>query len=126
MFQVIFYEKSDGTSDLLEYIESLRIKSDKDKHARILYQKIGLYIQLLQNNGTMLPDSIVKNIEDGIWELRPANNRVLFFIQDGHGFVLLHHFVKKTQKTPRREIEKAFRERADYLSRMHKVEVITQ
>jgi len=32
-------------------------------------------------------------------------------------FVLLHHFVKKTQKTPRREIEKAKRELQDLKER---------
>ena len=32
-------------------------------------------------------------------------------------FVLLHHFVKKTQKTPRREIEKAKRELKDLKER---------
>ena len=32
-------------------------------------------------------------------------------------FIMLHHFVKKTQKTPKREIEKAKRELEDYLRR---------
>ena len=32
-------------------------------------------------------------------------------------FVLLHHFRKKSQKTPRREIERAKAERDDYLAR---------
>ncbi|MCR5197101.1 MAG: type II toxin-antitoxin system RelE/ParE family toxin [Pseudobutyrivibrio sp.] len=32
-------------------------------------------------------------------------------------FVLLHQFVKKTQKTPRREIEQAKRELRDFLER---------
>lgn len=32
-------------------------------------------------------------------------------------FVLLHHFRKKTQKTPRREIEKAKAERDDWVAR---------
>lgn len=32
-------------------------------------------------------------------------------------FVLLHHFVKKTQKTPRREIEKAKSELKDLKAR---------
>lgn len=32
-------------------------------------------------------------------------------------FVLLHHFMKKTQKTPKREIEQAKRELADLKER---------
>lgn len=36
--------------------------------------------------------------------------------EDGK-FVLLHHFKKKTQKTPKREIERAKAERDDYKAR---------
>lgn len=43
-------------------------------------------------------------------------NLFYFFYKD-NVFVLLHHFRKKTQKTPKREIEKAMSERTDYLSR---------
>ena len=32
-------------------------------------------------------------------------------------FVLLHSFLKKTQKTPKRELDRAKAERADYLAR---------
>lgn len=56
-------------------------------------------------------------LEDGIWELRPGNNRVFYFFFENDTFVLLHHFRKKSQKTPKREIEKAKNERADYIAR---------
>jgi len=39
---------------------------------------------------------------------------VLFAGWTDNGFVLLHHFMKKTQKTPNREIEQAKRELADW------------
>ena len=52
-----------------------------------------------------------------IWELRPGNNRVLFFYHKDDTYVLLHLFRKRTQKTPRSEIEKAKRERNDWLTR---------
>ena len=55
--------------------------------------------------------------EDEIWELRPLRNRILFVAWFDGSFVLLHHFVKKTQKTPRREIEKAKRELKDLKER---------
>ena len=81
------------------------------------FKQISFYIELLQNNGTRLPESITKHLDDGIWELRPGNNRVMYFFFKDDTFVLLHHFRKKTQKTPKREIDKAKSERADYLSR---------
>lgn len=40
---------------------------------------------------------------------------LLFFEKDT--FVLLHHFRKKSQKTPKREIDRAKSEREHYLQR---------
>ena len=58
-----------------------------------------------------------KHLEDEIWELRPLRDRILFAAWTGDGFVLLHHFMKQTQKTPRREIEQAKRELVDFKQR---------
>ncbi len=74
-------------------------------------------IELLQKNGTHLSENITKYLEDGIWELRPGNNRVFYFFFQNNTYVLLHQFRKKSQKTPKREIAKAKRERDDYLHR---------
>ena len=117
MYTVEFYENAIGESDVWDFLEELRIKAETNKDARIQYKQISFYIQLLQDNGTRLPDNITKHIDDGIWELRPGSNRVLYFFFKNNTFVLLHHFRKKTQKTPRPEIEKAKTERADFLSR---------
>lgn len=43
--------------------------------------------------------------------------RVLYFYHRDDTFVLLHLFRKRTQRTPRREIERARAERDDYLAR---------
>ena len=117
MYTVEFYENAKGESDVWDCLEELRIKAEINKDARIQYKQISFYIQLLQDNGTRLPDNITKHIDDGIWELRPGSNRVLYFFFKNNTFVLLHHFRKKTKKTPRPEIEKAKTERADFLSR---------
>lgn len=116
-YNIIFYEKENGKSEIWNFLEELRKKSAKSKDARIQYKQVILYIELLQNNGTLLPDNITKHIEDNIWELRPGNNRIFYFFCDANTFVLLHSFRKRTQKTPRREIEKAKLERDDFLSR---------
>lgn len=123
MYTVEFYEKTDKRSELWDFLEALRLKAAANKDARIQYRQITLYIQLLQENGTHLPDNITKHLDDGIWELRPGNNRVLYFFYENNTYVLLHQFRKKSQKTPRREIEKAKAERNDYISRReaHKI-----
>lgn len=117
MFNVEFYETQDGKSQIWEFLEDLRIKAATSKDARIQHKQASLYIELLQQNGTHLNENITKHLEDGIWELRPGNNRVFYFFFQDSTFVLLHQFRKKTQKTPKREIEKAKRERDDYLFR---------
>ena len=117
MFNVEFYETQDGESQIWEFLEDLRIKAATSKDARIQHKQASLYIELLQQNGTHMNENITKHLEDGIWELRPGNNRVFYFFFQDDIFVLLHQFRKKSQKTPKREIEKAKRERDDYLSR---------
>lgn len=116
-YNIIFYEKENGESEIWNFLEELRKKSAVNKNARIQYKQITLYIELLQKNGTILPNNITKHIDEDIWELRPGNNRIFYFYCDENNFVLLHSFRKKTQKTPRREIEKAKSERDNYLSR---------
>lgn len=116
-YNIIFYEDTNGDSEIWNFLEYLRQKSATNKDARIQYNQATLYIQLLQDNGTRLPNNITKHIDEDIWELRPGNNRIFYFYCSGDSFVLLHSFRKKAQKTPRREIDKAKAERDDYLSR---------
>ena len=60
--------------------------------------------------GTAAGEPYVKHISDNLWELRPLRNRIFFVSWVDDSFVLLHHFFKKSQKTPQREIDKAKRE----------------
>lgn len=120
MYVVKFYEDECGNSDLWEFMEQLRKKSATSKDARIQYKQIRFCIELLQENGTVLPDNITKHIVDDIWELRPGCNRIFYFFYENDTFILLHHFRKRTQKTPKKEIEKAKQRRNSYLSRKEK------
>ena len=117
MYNIEFYSTADGTSELRDYLINLRSKSLNNKDARIQHKQIAQYIQLLEDHGTYLGDNITKHLEDDIWELRPGNNRVLFFYHKDDTYVLLHLFRKRTQKTPRSEIERAKRERDDWMKR---------
>ena len=117
MYSIDFYETSTCYSDIFEFLEELRINSNISKDSRIQYKQVARYIQLLADNGTNLPTEVAKYLGDDIWELRPGVNRILFFYFDNGTYVLLHHFRKQTQKTPRREIDKAISEMNDYISR---------
>lgn len=117
MYNIEFYETSKGESDVWDFLEELRLKSATNKDARIQYNQMLFYIDLLSKNGTRMPEKITKNIDEDIWELRPGNNRVFYFYHRDNTFVLLHHFRKKSMKTPPREIDRAKRERDDYIKR---------
>ena len=72
MYTVIFYEKFPDQSELWVFMEKLRLKSKTSKDARIQYNQITLYIQLLQDNGTLLPDKITKHMEEDYYQKRRA------------------------------------------------------
>jgi phage-related protein len=114
VFEVFFYQNRQGKEPILEYIQELDRRKDKD--SRIKASKIYDYIYTLKNKGTAIGEPYMKHLEGEIWELRPLRDRILFAKLDDETFILLHHFVKKTQKTPQREIEQAKRNLADYRS----------
>lgn len=76
----------------------------------------------------IVPSSYFKKLvsTEGIWECRiqlGSNAYRIFAFLDGNSVVVLTHgLVKKTQKTPQREIERAEAYRKDYLQRRLKNE----
>ena len=115
MHQIIFYVDRQGKSSLLDYIAEL--ENSKSKDSRIKLTKIREYVKALSENGSYLPEKYAKRLDGEIWELRPIDDRILFAGWVDGAFVLLHSFVKKSQKTPKREIEQAKRELADFKER---------
>ena len=115
MYSINFYRDKDGNEPIIEYLKKLRKRNDKN--SRINLNKINDYIEALSKYGTYLGEPYIKHLDGEIWELRPLKNRIMFFAYDGKQFVLLSHFIKKTQKTHKREIDKAKRLMKDYLER---------
>ncbi|GHV39502.1 hypothetical protein FACS1894187_19540 [Synergistales bacterium] len=115
MPKVIFFKDRSGRRPVLEYIRELAAKQDKD--SRIKLTKMQDYIQALRDYGTQVGEPYIKHLDGEIWELRPIRERVLFAAWVNNSFVLLHHFTKKTQKTPNRDIEQAKRNLKDFLDR---------
>lgn len=117
MYEVIFYRDKNGKSEVEDYIRELSKKSQTSKSDRTNLTKILSYLNSLSTYGTRIGKPVVKHITEDIWELRPLSNRIFFFYWKDNKFVLLHHFIKKTQKTPIKEIEAAKRHRDDFLER---------
>lgn len=112
---IYFYKDKNGNEPVLDYMRELASKKGKD--SRIKLNKINDYIELLSQHGTRAGEPYIKHLDAEIWELRPLRDRILFVAWIDGSFVLLHHFMKKTQKTPKREIEQAKRELADLKER---------
>ena len=104
MYKIYFYKDRKGNYPVFDYIKKLKTKNDKD--SRIKSSKINDYIQ-----------AYLKHLEGEIWELRPLRDRILFAAWIDNSFVLLHTFMKKTQKTPKSEIEKAKKELSEIRQR---------
>jgi phage-related protein len=75
------------------------------------------YLDYLAQEGIQAGEPYIKHLDGEILELRPLADRILFAAWNGESFILLHQFIKKTQKTPKREIEQAKRNLADYRRR---------
>lgn len=115
MHEIRFYKDAKGNEPVRSYIMELAGKRNKD--SRIKLNKIRDYIKILSEHGTQAGEPYIKHLDGDIWELRPLRDRILFVGWANGSYVLLHHFMKKTQKTPAREIDRAKRELTDLLER---------
>ena len=111
-YELLFYDLPNGDVPCLDFLKSLNTK---------LKAKMVRAMDVLSENGTNLREPYSKPIEDGIFELRAQvgtdTSRIMYFFYDRGNIILTNGFVKKTNKTPRQEIEKAKKYRAEYLSR---------
>jgi phage-related protein len=115
LHKIYFYRDKNGNEPVAKYIAELVQKADKD--SRIKLKKIREYIKVLSLYGTQAGEPYIKHLDGEIWELRPLRDRIFFVGWVNGSYILLHHFMKKTQKTPAREIEKAKRELASLIER---------
>lgn len=109
MWKTEFYVAKDGTTPVQEFLDSL----DKKMRAKAVRQ-----ILLLNELGTEIREPYSKPIKDGLFELRikfaTDITRIFYFFFVEHKIILTNGFVKKTQKTPKQEIEKALQYKIDY------------
>ena len=113
---VIFYRTVDGKCPVQEFLESLSGK---------VAQKVTWVLSLIEDLD-VVPSTYFKKLvnSDEIWECRiqlGSNAYRIFCFFDGNSVVVLTHgLIKKTQKTPQREIDRAEAYRRDYLQRRPK------
>lgn len=117
VFEIIFYKDKNGKSEIIEYLDELQQKMQTSKDARINRDKILIYLGALSRYGTRIGQPMVKHIERDLWELRPLRNRFFFFLWKENKIVLLHYYIKKSRKMPKKELECARIKMNDFLER---------
>ena len=119
-YNIEFWQDKDGNSETQQYIIELKEKSIKSKDSRIKLNKIVEYIEMLAAYGVEIGQPYIKHIKESnvqLYELRPLRDRFFFFYKKENRYIILNHFVKSTQKTPRNEIEKAIKMIKDFNDR---------
>ena len=108
-FEIVFYAKENGEEPAKEFILSQPPK---------MRAKLLRLLEMMRRNGNELGEPYTKLLGDGIFGIRAKQatdiTRVLYFFEVGSKIVLTNGFVKKTQRIPIREINKAKKYRADY------------
>ena len=103
---VVFYATATGREPVHDWLLGL---SRDDRRA------VGFDIKTAQY-GWPVGMPLVRKLEAGLWEVRSrvadGIARVLFTVE-GDTMVLLHGFVKKSQKTPQQELMTARQRKAD-------------
>ena len=111
-YNTIFYETIEGKVPAKDFLLSL----DYDMRAKMIRT-----LELLQKNGPAIREPQSKELNDGIFELQAKFgtniSRMLYFYDENKIIVLTNGFVKKEEKTPKKEIELARAYRADYFTR---------
>ncbi|WP_347989935.1 type II toxin-antitoxin system RelE/ParE family toxin [Methylomonas sp. AM2-LC] len=100
ILSVKFFATEAGSEPVREWLKGLSAQDRKT---------IGEDIKTVQF-GWPLGMPLVDHLEGDIWEVRvKLDNRIarILFVIDKHTMILLHGFVKKSQKTPKPEIDLA-------------------
>ena len=102
---IIFYK---------DYFEQFFVKQRDKVKSKIIWT-----LNLLEEL-ERVPESYLKHIENtnGLFEIRVQQGRNIFrifcFFEENRLIVLINGFQKKTQKTPKKEIEKALKIKEEY------------
>lgn len=99
---------------ITKYVQDFILSQDIYSQAEIRQS-----LNLLSEFGLSLGIPHVKPLEKKIYELRIKTKdkgyRLLYFAYIDKTFVLTHGFIKKTQKTPRRDLDLAIKRMNDYI-----------
>ena len=107
ILNIVFYRSEAGNEPVREWLKGL---SREDK------RRIGEDIKTAQI-GWPLGMPLIRKIQKDLWEVRTTVESGIarvFFTVDGEYMILLHGFIKKSQKTPQHELKTGVVRLANY------------
>jgi phage-related protein len=111
MFEVVFFSTDSGNQPVLEWLRALT----KDEKTAV-----GTDLRTVQL-GFPIGMPVCRPLGDGLYETRsslPSKTEArLIFFQDGHDLIIVAGFIKKTQATPKAELENARKRKSLYLAK---------
>src|SRR3989338_6955492 len=117
-WKIIYYETAQGQSPIFDFIQNLDIR---------IRNKIADVLDLLAEYGIQIGSHHAKKLAGTpLWELRilgESSIRLFYVAIVGKQFLLLHGIIKKTQKTPTKEIKTALARLKEYQSRIMSLQI---
>jgi phage-related protein len=107
--QVIFFKRADDKVPMKDWLDDLKAKDRRKCLERI---------ERLRDQGHELNRPFAAYLKDDIYELRVkrgnVNYRMLYFFYEGRAVVISHGLIKKAQKVPPKEIDRATKRKAEF------------
>lgn len=110
VLDIEFYRRESGETLAEEWLESMPMN---------IQQKFAALFAWMGDHGRIHNEKKFKHLtsSDQIFEFKADNGRILCFFFIGQRIILTHGFTKKSQKTPKGEIERAEALKQEFLSR---------
>jgi len=100
---VYYFIDEDGRSPVKEFIGSL---------TEIEQARVYAYISELKNRGHIMRRPMADYLRDGIYELRPRDNRIFYFFYMRDRAVLVHAITKHVKKIPEADLNLCIKRKA--------------
>ncbi|HBG62391.1 MAG: hypothetical protein A2Y03_08655 [Omnitrophica WOR_2 bacterium GWF2_38_59] len=111
----VYYSTESERVPVEKFIDSLNARTQ---------QKFFAVVGMLEKYGKSLPEPHAKYLGEEIYELRfkgqEGHVRILHFFYHEDKVILTNGFIKKSNKTPKKEIESAKFRRETYINRKNK------
>jgi len=112
LISIYYFVDERGNSPVRDFIKSLSLKDRA---------KVFAYIAELKKQGNNLRRPMADYLEDGIYELRPKDNRIFYFFYLKDNVVLVHAIKKKTKTIPKNDLKLCLKRKAEIESEYNRI-----